>query len=91
MHKIQNYINGQYLDPVNTKWLDNVNPATGHVISHLPNSDQKDVDLAVAAAKEACRDWSLTSGSLRFKILKRIPDYIAEKKQELAVATTNDT
>jgi len=91
MHKIQNYINGQYLDPVNTKWLDNVNPATGHVISHLPDSDQKDVDLAVMAAKEAFRDWSLTSGSLRFKILNRIADLIEEKNEELAVAESNDT
>jgi aminomuconate-semialdehyde/2-hydroxymuconate-6-semialdehyde dehydrogenase len=91
MQKIHNYVNGQYIDPVNAKWLDNTNPATGHVISQIPDSDQKDLALAVQAAKEAVEAWSNSSGQLRFKILNRIADLIEEKNEELAIAETNDT
>ena len=34
-------------------YLDNYNPATGKVITKIPNSDNEDVELAVKAAQKA--------------------------------------
>lgn len=58
---IQNYINGQFTDPVKGQYLDNINPATGKVYSQIPNSTTEDVELAVAAAEQAFPEWSKTT------------------------------
>jgi aminomuconate-semialdehyde/2-hydroxymuconate-6-semialdehyde dehydrogenase len=42
--KIQNYINGQLIDPVAGQHLDNINPATGKVYGIIPDSDAQDVE-----------------------------------------------
>jgi len=47
MQKIQNYINGSMTPPQSDAWLDNYEPATGEVYSHVPDSDEQDIDLAV--------------------------------------------
>jgi aminomuconate-semialdehyde/2-hydroxymuconate-6-semialdehyde dehydrogenase len=51
--KIANYIGGQHMAPINGRYLDNINPATGAVYSHTPDSDASDVAAAVAAAEAA--------------------------------------
>jgi len=55
---IQNFIDGQFVEPVSGKYLDNIEPATGKPYSQVADSDTRDVDLAVAAAEEAFADWS---------------------------------
>ena len=51
MEQISNYINGKLVEPQSGKFLDNINPAEGKVYSLIPDSDAKDVDQAVEAAK----------------------------------------
>ena len=60
MQKIKNYINGELLEPVGREYIDNYNPATGKVYSLIPDSDEKDVALAVEAAQNAFPAWSRT-------------------------------
>ena len=60
MLKLQNYINGELIEPVSKKYLDNYNPSTGKVYSLIPDSDEKDVQLAVDAAQAAFPKWSVT-------------------------------
>ena len=43
MQKIQNYINGELISPVDNTYLDNYEPATGKVYSQIPNSKQEDL------------------------------------------------
>src|SRR6184192_1530309 len=40
--KIQNFIDGQFVDPVGGKYLDNVEPATGKTYSQVADSDACD-------------------------------------------------
>jgi len=87
---IANYIGGQLQAPLNGNYMDNVNPATGEVYSQTPDSDIKDVDAAVAAAKAAFPAWSVTTLEDRFKILNRIAELIDENLDALALAETND-
>lgn len=87
---ISNYIGGQLQKPLSGQYLDNVNPATGQMYSHTPNSDVKDIDEAVGAAKAAFSAWSTTHAEERFKILNKIAELIDENLDALALAETND-
>src|SRR5438034_4243740 len=73
---IQNFIDGQFVEPVGGRYLDNIEPATGKPYSQVADSDARDVDLAVAAAEKAFVDWSKKPAAERSKILLRIADLI---------------
>ena len=88
--KIQNYINGEYKDPIADSWLDNYDPSMGVVYGQIPNSLEEDVDLAVIAAEEAFPHWSNTTLELRSTILQRIADLLLENLEEFARAETKD-
>jgi aldehyde dehydrogenase (NAD+) len=49
----QFYINGQWVDPVTPNTLDVINPANEEVCAQISLGSEADVDLAVAAAKQA--------------------------------------
>ena len=53
MLKIENYIGGELIKPVSDQYLDNFNPAAGEVYSLIPDSDERDVELAVELAEAA--------------------------------------
>ncbi|HSH39126.1 MAG TPA: aldehyde dehydrogenase family protein, partial [Chthoniobacterales bacterium] len=57
---IRNFIDGCYVAPVGGAYLDNIEPATGKPYSQVPDSDARDVELAVAAAEKAFEKWSRT-------------------------------
>ena len=90
MEKILNYINGELVEPINGFYLDNYNPSIGKVYSQIPDSNEKDVDLAYAAANEAFLGWSNTPKEERSKIMMRIADLIEENLVELAKAESID-
>src|SRR5947208_13034993 len=89
--KIQNFIDGQFVDPIGAKYLDNIEPATGKPYSQVADSDARDVDLAVAAAEKAFTDWSRTPAGERSRILLRIADLIERDLEKLARAESIDT
>ncbi|MFM7766676.1 MAG: aldehyde dehydrogenase [Bacteroidota bacterium] len=90
MQKISNYINGALVAPVSGSYIDNVNPATGKTYSHIPDSDERDVELAVQAAKSAFAGWSNTSAEKRSVILVRISQLIDRDLDKLALAESID-
>ncbi|WP_034261328.1 aldehyde dehydrogenase [Altibacter lentus] len=90
MQKIQNYINGNYCDPVSGKWLDNYNPSNGEVYAQIANSSSKDVAAAYEAARDAFPSWSNTPIEERSRILLKIATLIEEKMMELATAEAKD-
>jgi len=90
MQKILNYINGEYVEPLSKRWLDNYNPSNGEVYSQIANSNQEDIERAYQAAKEAFPKWSNTTIDERSKILLKIADLIDEKLVELAEAEAKD-
>ena len=90
MQKLQNYINGQLTTPQSGNYLDNYDPAIGEVYSQIPDSDHRDVDKAVQAAKAAFTAWSLMPAAERSRILVRVADLILERLDELALAESID-
>src|SRR5438552_17522273 len=89
--KIRNFIDGQFVEPVGGKYLDNIEPATGKPYSQVADSEDRDVDLAVAAADRAFADWSKKSAAERSKILLRIADLIERDLEKFANAESIDT
>jgi aminomuconate-semialdehyde/2-hydroxymuconate-6-semialdehyde dehydrogenase len=91
LNKIQNFIDGKFVEPVGGRYLDNIEPATGKSYSQVADSDARDVDLAVAAAEKAFIEWSRISGADRSRILLRIADLIERDLEKLARAESIDT
>ena len=90
MLHIRNYIGGQYHDPVEGGWIDNVNPATGEVYASIARSTAADVERAVSAAREAFPAWSALTAKRRSEILMAISRGIAKHMDDLALAESND-
>jgi aminomuconate-semialdehyde/2-hydroxymuconate-6-semialdehyde dehydrogenase len=88
--KIQNYINGQFVNPIQGKYLDNFNPAIGKVYGQIPNSTKEDVEKAYEAAAKAFPSWSSSTLAERSKIISKIADLILEKLAVLAAAESKD-
>src|SRR5256714_9801631 len=89
--RVRNFINGEFVEPIGGKYLDNIEPATGRPYSQVADSDTRDVDLAVAAAEKAFAEWSQTSATDRSRILLRIADSIERDLERLAAAESIDT
>src|SRR5690606_26442566 len=90
MQKILNYINGEYVEPLSKKWLDNYNPSKGEVYSQIANSNAADIENAYQAAKAAFPKWSNTTIDERSRILLKIADLMYEKLVDLAKAEAKD-
>lgn len=89
--RIQNFIDGRFVEPKSGKYLDNIEPATGKPYSQVADSGNEDVDLAVAAAEKAFPDWSKKPAAERSKILLRIADLIERDLEKFARAESIDT
>lgn len=90
MIKIFNYISGQFLESRSEQFLDNFDPATGEVYSQIPDSDERDVQMAIEAAKAAFPAWSGMSAEDRFTIISRLIALIERDLEDLSVAESID-
>ena len=89
-YHLENYIGGNLVGPLSGKFIDNINPATGELLNHAPDSDIRDVEIAVKAAQDAFVHWSVTPVAERFEILNRIASLIDNNLDALALAETTD-
>ncbi len=90
MEKIENYIGGEIVQPASGAYLDNFDPSTGQVYSLIADSDDRDVHLAVDAARGAFPGWSATPPEARHDILMRLVSLIERDLEELAIAESID-
>src|ERR1700704_6363469 len=85
------FIGGKFVAPKSGKYFDSINPATEEKLAEIGSANEKDVDLAVKAARRAYKNvWSKMPGRERGKYLFRIARLIQEKARELAVLETMD-
>jgi len=85
---IQNYINNEWVDSKSTVTGDVWNPATGEKIAAVPYGNKEDVDMAVAAAKEAFPAWRKTPPLTRARYLFRIKEAFEENFEDIARTLT---
>src|SRR3954452_13876290 len=84
MTSLQNFIDGEFTDPMDGQTAAVINPATGEEIAQAPLSQQADVDKAVAAARKAFETWSQTTPGERASKLLALADAIEEHAGEIA-------
>lgn len=88
--KIQNFIDGEFREPISGEYMDNIEPATGEIYGQIPHSGAADVDVAVAAAGRAYRAWKNTEASVISAYMLKIADGIDRHAEELAEAESRD-
>jgi betaine-aldehyde dehydrogenase len=81
---LQNFINGQFVDPGEGETEPVVNPATGETIAEAPLSGPEDVDRAVRAARNAFPEWAAQTPGERALALLKLADAIEEHADELS-------
>jgi aldehyde dehydrogenase (NAD+) len=84
------YIDGQWVDPVELKTVNTVNPATEEVSGTIALGSAADVDRAVKVARKAFATWSKTSREQRLKVLERILVEYQKRSSDLATAVTEE-
>lgn len=90
MRTIYNYINGSLVPPLTAAYLENIDPSTGLKYSMIADSNERDVEKAVEAAKRAFPAWSNTPPEERFTVLLRIVSLIERDHEKLALAESID-
>lgn len=85
------FINGKFVKPNSGKYFDTINPATEEKIASVAEANEKDVDTAVKAARNAYdKTWKKMPAKERAKYIYRIARLIQERARELAVIETMD-
>ncbi|WP_237324191.1 aldehyde dehydrogenase family protein [Vibrio penaeicida] len=78
------YINGHWVSPDSSDTHTLINPATEEVTSLIPMANETDVNRAVAAAKAAFDDFSMTSKEERLDLLNRLLSLYNDAYEEIA-------
>ena len=84
------YIDGEWVDPVDPKELDVINPATEQSIGKISLGSAADVDKAVAAAKAAFETYSQTSVKERVDLLQAILTAYQKRMAEIAKVISSE-
>ena len=91
MQRIANYIDGQLIPPRLSRYLENLEPATGLAYSEAPDSDASDIDRAVDAAEKAFSAWAEAPLEERARLLRRLAELIKEQAEAFAHAELVDS
>src|SRR5947209_1490987 len=82
---LKNFIDGEFVDPVEGQTEPVLNPATGETIAQAPVSTGADVERAVGAARAAFDSgWATTTPGERALALLRLADAIEEHGEEIS-------
>jgi aldehyde dehydrogenase (NAD+) len=82
--RLQLYIDGRWVDPVEGLPFEVIDPATEAPIARIALGGLKDVDLAVAAARRAFETFSETTREERIALLEAILAAYAARQDEIA-------
>lgn len=89
-HASKFYIDGAWVDPVERKFIDVINPATEKTFTKIAAGSAADVDRAVAAAKRAFPSFSQTTKKQRLAWLRALLDAYNERYDEIAEAVCSE-
>ena len=64
----QFYINGEWVDAINSKTINVNNPATQEIIGNVPNCGKDETISAIRSAKNSWKDWSSKTSKERSNI-----------------------
>ena len=86
------YIDGKWIKPESGIYFETINPANKKKLADVAYANEKDVDKAVKAARNAYDTvWSKLNGNERAKYIYRIARLMQERAKEFAVIETLDS
>ena len=86
----ENFIGGEWIAPIDKEYFDDTSPIDGSLVSRIPKSNSKDIDLAVKAAWKAAETWGTTPVVERSNLLLKIADRVESNLEHLALVETWD-
>jgi aldehyde dehydrogenase (NAD+) len=86
MHTSEIFVGGQWRPPVSGETYTTINPATEEVSAQVARGDERDIDLAVQAARRAFDHgpWPRMAAAERARILWKLADLIGSNLDEMA-------
>ena len=86
MHTSEVFVGGQWRAPASGETYPTINPATEEVSAQVAKGDERDVDLAVQAARRAFDQgpWPRMAASERARMLWKLADLIGTHLDEMA-------
>jgi len=88
--KFDLFIDGTWTKPTSKKWFNSVNPATAKSLGKIAAANEKDVDKAVKAARNAQKGWQGLGGHARARHLYALARAIQRNARLLAVLESLD-
>ncbi len=84
------FINNEWVTPKGAKYYPSYDPSNGELLGETVQAGKKEVDAAVAAAREAFGTWSKTPGVVRARYMYAIARNIQKHHRLLAVLESMD-
>ena len=81
MKDLKMYINGEFVESSNGKYIDVLNPSTEEVISRQPEGTLDDVERALDAARAAQKEWAKTPACERAVYLSKMAEGIRKREK----------
>lgn len=78
------YINGEWVFPKSDEKIQVENPATKEIFQAVPAANEEDVNLAVAAAKEAFNTWQFTPLEERVSLVTKLLEELNQRVDDMA-------
>jgi betaine-aldehyde dehydrogenase len=78
------FIDGAWVAPSGRQTIEVHDAGSGEVMGRVPLGDEKDVERAVSAAREALASWSETAGEKRAEYLEKISAGLKARADEIA-------
>ncbi len=84
------YINGEWVDPVEPRTLEVINPATETAAGIISIGSAADVDRAVAAARQAFESYSQSTRDERIALLEALEQAYKARYNDIAMAISDE-
>lgn len=90
VRRLQNYINGEWIDSESKELEEVRNPAWDKLLCHVPMGTKAEVDRAVQASKDAFPEWRNIPPVTRCRYLHRLIELMEERFDELSRVQTTE-
>ncbi|ORY60077.1 aldehyde dehydrogenase [Pseudomassariella vexata] len=85
------FINNEWVESIDKKTIEVINPTTEEVICSVAEATEKDVDIAVAAARKAFEgEWRTTTPQQRGIYMFKLTELVEKNKELLAAVESLD-
>lgn len=87
---VKNFIDGKWINSSSNDFVNILNPATEEILARCPLSNSKDVEQAIASAKDAFKSWRKTPVVERIQFLFKLKALLEKNANELAEICTKE-